>query len=352
MTVKILIAALLLLAGFQWLYPALSKQKAAPETPIDQRWWDGLSEEWKTIFRINQYFHRHQVDFYRVQTDYLNRLQGPGEEAYTEWNTSLRDLNAKRTFLLSYQDMYARVCKAYPDDAADSIDLSSLQQLERIYMVSGPGDLTPLKKFPGLKVLIANYCGINHGLPLDEQVLDLEPLRQLGQLEHLHCVSPALKSLEPIEGLVNLVLLYCDNSDVSTLAPLKKLRRLENLSFGDKVKEAGVIRHLSNLKALHIAGCKQIPDLSDLTRLQKLCIVENELALVDGRYRLKDLSVLQNLVSLEFLDFELSSYRGSLEKLQNLKHLKAATLPRVSTADMLAFKQAHEGCVILNAHEW
>lgn len=352
MAIKILIAALLLLAGFKWMFPLLSKQEATPETPIDQAWWDGLSEEWQTILRINQYFQRHEVDFYRVQADYLNRLQGPGEAAYTELNTSLRELNAKRKFLLSYRDLYARVHKAHPDDAADSIDLGSLPQLERVYMVSGPGDLAPLKKFPKLKVLIANYCGINHALPIDRQVLDLEPLRHLSHLEQLHCSSPALKSLEPIKDLVNLVYLDCENSDVRSLAPLKKLQRLEHLSFGDRVTAADAIRHLSQLKTLHISGCKQIPDLSKLTQLQQLCVVEHELALVDGRYRMKDLGVLKHLVSLEFLDFELSSYRGSLDQLQGLQQLKAVTLPRVSTADMLAFKQAHAGCVILNAHEW
>lgn len=352
MGIKFLLALLLLLACAAWIYCSPSKKEGPPEKPIDQAWWDGLSDEWKTILRINQFFYRHQVDFYQVQNEYLNRLNGLEDSTYSALNTSLRDLNDKQKFLLSYRDMYARVHKQYANDNADSIDLGSLQQLDRIYMVSGPGDLSPLKKFPKLRVLIANYCGIDHSIPPDEQVLDLEALRNLNRLEHLHCVSPALRSLEPIKNLANLRHLDCENSDVSSLAPLKNLHKLEHLSFGSKVENASEITRLTNLKALHIDGCKQIPDLSNLQNLQQLCIIEHELALVNSRYRIADLGCLKNLRALEFLDFELTSYRGDLENLHNLTQLKAVTLPRVSTANMMAFKQAHPDCVVVNEYEF
>ena len=343
---------LLLLACFAWLCCSPSRGEDPPEKPIDQVWWHGLSEEWKTILRINQYFYRHQVDFYQVQNEYLNRLNGTNDADHTALNTSLRDLNEKKKFLLSYNDMYARVRKAYPDDDADTIDLSSLHQLDQIYMVSGPGDLTPLKKFPKLRVLIANYCGIDQSLPHREQVLDLEPLSKLTLLEHLHCVSPVLKSLDPIKNLTNLVFLDCENSDITSLAPIKNLNKLESLSFGSKVKDAAVITRLTKLKALHIAGCKQIPDLSKLQQLQALCLIEHELALVNSRYRISDIGFLKNLRALEVLDFELTSYKGSLNDLNNLTKLKAVTLPRVATSDMMAFKQAHKDCIVINAYEW
>lgn len=352
MGLKILVALLLLLACAAWIYCSPSKREATPEKPVDQAWWDSLSEEWKTILRINQYFYRHQVDFYEIQNDYLNRLNGPEDSAYTALNTSLRDLNDKEKFMLSYHDMYARVRKQYPDDDADSIDLGSLQQLDRVYMVSGPGDLTPLKKLPKLRVLIANYCGIDHSAPPNEQVLDLEPLRNLSQLEHLHCVSPALRSLEPLKNLTNLRHLDCENSNVSSLAPIKNLHKLERLSFGSKVENASEITRLNNLKTLHIAGCKQIPDLSNLQNLQQLCIIEHEMALVNGRYRTADIGFLKNLRALEFLDFDLTSYKGDLEHLNNLTQLKAVTLPRVSTANMMAFKRAHPDCVVVNEYEF
>ena len=54
----------------------------------------------------------------------------------------------------------------------------------------------------------------------------------------------------------------------------------------------------------------------------------------------------KNLRALEFLDFNLTSYKGDLEPLNNLAQLK----PRVSTANMMAFKQAHPGCVVVNEY--
>ncbi|MBN8678253.1 MAG: hypothetical protein J0M29_08510 [Chitinophagales bacterium] len=351
MTVKIL-AGILLIIGLKWLYEAFPRQKELPEKPIDQAWWDGLSTEWQAILRINQYFYRHQVDFYTVQQAYIQRLKGQEDPEDSMYNTPLRDWLQKQTYLLSYEDMYARVRKSYPDTEADSIDLKTLAQLEQIYMVSGPGDLSPLKKFPNLKILVINYCGINHSLPIDEQVINLEPLRKLTQLEQIYCVSPALKTLEPIKGLSKLTTLHCQNSNVSSLEPIKNMSQLEHLAFGDKVKKAAVLGRLHNLKTLHISGCQEIPDLSGLQNLKQLSIVENELALVNSSFRIKSLDFIQNLKTLEVLDLELSSYRGSLEKLKPMLHLKAVTLPRVSSADMQAFKQAHPDCRIVNEYEW
>ncbi|HLP95170.1 MAG TPA: hypothetical protein VK168_14100 [Saprospiraceae bacterium] len=352
MTVKIL-AGILLLFGLKWLYDySFTRQEELPEKPIDQAWWDGLSDEWQNILRINQYFHRHQVDFYAVQQAYIQRLNEEDDSTTSVYNLPLREWLEKQTYLLSYQDLYARVRKSHPDTDADSIDLNRLAQLDRIYMVSGPGDLSPLKKFPKLRILVINYCGINHSLPIDEQVINLEPLRKLTQLEQLYCVSPALKTLEPIKGLQKLTTLHCQNSDVSTLEPVKNLTQLEHLAFGAKVKKAAVLGRFHNLKTLHISGCQEIPDLSGLKNLQQLSIVENELALVNSSFRIKSLDFLENLPALEVLDLELTSYRGSLDALKNHSQLKAVTLPRVSSADMQAFKQAHPGCRIVNEYEW
>lgn len=351
LTIKIF-AAILLLVGFRWLYSSLLKPGEVPEAPIDEIWWDALSEEWKTILRFNQYCNQHQVDFYKVQKDYINRLNGVGEEETTELNTSLRQFNEEKKFLLSYADMYARVLKNHPAPDPEGIDLGSLSRLEKIYMVSGPGDLTPLRKFPNLKVLIINYCGLDPSIAMSEQVLDLEPLRGLNQLSALHCSSPTLKSLEPIKNLRNLAYLNCSNSDVTSLAPLKRLHKLEYLAFGSKVKNATVITRLKNLKSLYMDGCKRIPDLSNLKKLTQLSIVEHERAIVDGSYRMNKLDFLQNLTTLEFLDLELTSYRGTLDGLKNHTHLRAVTLPRVNTSDMLAFKRDHQNCTIINAYEW
>jgi Leucine-rich repeat (LRR) protein len=355
MTFKIvitIIATIILAATFKGMISAFSKPQVAPETPIDKAWWDGLSEEWKTILLINQNFSKQHVDFFKLQNHYINRLNVGNEDGYTELNTSLRDLYEKEKFSLSYSDLYSRALKHESLIAGDSIDLSTLKDLDRIYMVSGPGDLTPLKKFPNLKVLIINYCGIDNSKPLSGQALDLEPLRNLKLLEYLHCSSPTLRSLEPIKDLTNLLELHFDNSDITSLSPLKNLQKLESLSFGSKVKAAEVVARLSNLRELYIDGCKKIPDLSKLKKLQKLCIVENEFALVNESYRILNINFLKDLLSLEYLDLELTSYRGTLEGLKPLQQLKAVTLPRVKISVMNEFQNDHQDCVIINSFEF
>ena len=329
-----------------------SKSDQIATTPIDKTWWNNLNDEWKTIFLINQSFSKHGINIFAIQNEYINRLNSAGEEAYSELNRSLHDLNEEKRFGLGYTDFYARVLRKNPLIKDDSIDLSTLADLDTLYMVNGPGDLTPLKKIPGLKVLVINYCGIDNNLPLNKQVLDLEPLRYLKQLEVLHCSSVALKSLEPIKDLVNLRELYCDNSSVISLDPLKNLVNLKKLSFGSKVNNASIVSRLENLEELYTNGCKQIPDLARLQKLRSLCISEDELAIVKADYRITDLGFLKNLKTLEYLDLKHTSYRNDLNALSGLQNLKAITLPSVGRSEMTTFKKIHKNCLVLNSFEF
>ncbi len=94
-------------------------------------------------------------------------------------NTSLRNFNELNKFSLGYQDMSARALREKKIKPQKSINLKTLSDLDTLYIVNGPGDLTPLKKFPHLKVLIINYCGVGYNIPLRNQRLDLEPLRKM-----------------------------------------------------------------------------------------------------------------------------------------------------------------------------
>ena len=127
---------------------------------------------------------------------------------------------------------------------------------------------------------------------------------------------------------------------------------LDVLSVGAKVKTADIISQLVNLKHLYISGCKQIPDLSKLKSLQILSISENELAIVDAKYRLTDLHFLRDLTSLQFLDLDNTSYKGSLALLNSFQNLKAITLPPVNSSTMLDFKKHHNNCIIINAFKY
>ena len=343
-----------ILAGCAFMFKAFGNRNATPEIPIDKAWWDSLSEEWKTILLMNQNFSKQRSDIFKIQNGYINRLNSKNEEDYSETNKSLHELFEMKKFGLGYADFYARALKYKFVTPNKSIDLTTLGDLDMIYMVNGPGDLTPLKKFPNLKVLILTDCGIDNAVPIDSQRLDLEPLRYLQKLQVLHCSSNALKSIEPIKDLVDLQELRLDNSSITDLSPLEKLVNLEVLSIGSKAEKAPVIGGLVNLKALYLKGCKQIPDLSRLEQLKKLAVEENELAIIDSTYRIKSIEFLQPLINLEYLDLDNTSYKGDLTLLDSFQNLKAITLPPVNRASRLYFKKHHNNCVIINAslYEW
>ncbi|MBL7984718.1 MAG: hypothetical protein JNM91_06935 [Flavobacteriales bacterium] len=70
------------------------------------------------------------------------------------------------------------------------------------------------------------------------------------------------------------------------------------------------------------------------------------------RYQLVDIAPFSVLKALEVLDFEMTSYRGTLDALKGLPLLNVVTLPRVSAADVQAFRAENASCVIINAHEF
>lgn len=136
MTLKIIVFVLLL-AGFKWLYPAASSNVMA-EAPIDKAWWDALSEEWKSILLMNQNFSKKGSDIYTIQEEYINRMQSENEADYSEMNTSLHILFEKKKFGLGYPDFYARALRTKHVVKNEHIDLSTLGELNKIYMVNGP----------------------------------------------------------------------------------------------------------------------------------------------------------------------------------------------------------------------
>ncbi|MEO7522698.1 MAG: leucine-rich repeat domain-containing protein [Ferruginibacter sp.] len=341
-----------LMGSVKWLYSSGNAKVIAAETPINKAWWDALSEEWKSILLINQNFSKQGSDIYKVQEEYINRIKSGNEDDYSEMNTSLHDLFERKKFLLGYPDFYARALRNKHVIKNDHIDLSTLGDLDRIYMVNGPGDLTPLKKFPNLKTLILTDCGIDNTVPVKSQLLDLEPLRLLKKLQVLHCSSNALRSIEPIKDLVELQELRLDNSGITDISFLKKLVNLELLSVGRMVKNASVITGLINLKSLYLRGFKQIPDLSNLKKLKRLMVEENEMSIIDGSYCMKSIEFLKDLQNLEYLDLENTSYKGNLALLDSFQNLKAITLPPVNSDAMLEFKKHHSDCIIIDAYRY
>ena len=349
MTPKLIFPALILI-GIAILYSALFSVASPPDKTVDQEWWDGLSKEWQTILLINQNLSRQGLSIDTIQKEYINRLNIKGDAEISALNKSLHDLNEEEKFGLSYQDLYARAIRKNHLVHQDNIELETLAKLETLYMVNGPADLSPLSRLPHLRVLIINYCGIGFNVPIKEQHIDLEPIRNLSELRILQCASTPLTSLDPLHNLQNLEELTCDNTGVTSLSALKKLTKLRKLSIGSRITDLREITDLRNLEELYIKGCKPITNFSGLKKLKKLSLSENEYALVKPSYRFSSLSFLKDLQNLEFLDLSQTSYHGSLVPLQDLRHLIAVSLPPVSAGEAESFKTRSENCRIINAY--
>ncbi|MEO5945271.1 MAG: hypothetical protein ABIP79_00530 [Chitinophagaceae bacterium] len=351
MTLKIIIF-IFFMGGIKSLHSSFPKKTIIEQMNIDKVWWDGLSDEWKTILLINQNFSKQHTDIYAVQNGYVNRMHTKNQDDYSEMNQNLHDLNSKKAFGLTYYQFYDRAIKYKFVTANDSINLATLGELEMIYMVGGPGDLTPLTKFPNLKVLILNSCGTYGVNRIDGASLDLEPLSNLNKLQVLECNAHLLHSIEPIKNLTALRHLRIESSEVTNLSPLKKLVNLEVLTVRTKAKSVSVISKLINLRALHLNGFKKLPNLSNLKKLESLSICEDEIALVNSSYRINNLGFLTALKNLKYLDLNYTSYRGDLMDLIDLQNLKAITLPEVSRYNRSKFKDHHKNCLIINSYEF
>jgi hypothetical protein len=344
--------AVIMLTSLKFFFKSFSGNEKVTDTIITQEWWDGLSEEWKTILIINQNFQKQGVDIFKIQNEYINRSNEQGDADLSEINSSLYELNGVRRFALGYSDFYKRAIRTNHVVQNDRIELATLGQLQTMYMVNGPKDLSPLVKFPHLKILIMNYCGIEPGGVTENNSINLEPLAQLRDLRVLHCSYVALKSLDPIKDLPKLEELFCENTGITNLTPLKNSISLKKLSCGSEMLNASAVSHLSNLEELYLRGCKELPNLSRLKKLRALFVAENELALVKSSYRLENIDFLKSLSSLEFLDLKYTSYRGSIDILYNLSNLKAVTLPLVKRNDVLAFKEHKKDCRVINLFEF
>jgi hypothetical protein len=323
------------------------------EHPIDQIWWDNLSDEWKTIFKINQNLSKHGVNIFGIQKEYINRLHSHGEDSLSAMNTSLYDLANEERFSLGLPSLYIRAIRNNYVIHNDAVDLQTLADLDTIYLVNGPGDLSPLSRLTNLQVLIINDCGIGYNVPINKQLLDLSPLKNLEKLRVLHCSSSALKSLEPIKNLTSLEELVCDRSGITSLDPLKKLTKLRKLSIGSKVENADVLANFTELEELYLSGSKPpVRSIGKLKKLKKLLLTEGDLSLVNDSYRYKNLDFLENLGALEYLDINNTSYRGDLKSLGGLQKLKAVTLSAVKPSEVTDLKNINKTCRIINAFEF
>lgn len=169
-------------------------------------WWDGLSDEWKSVFRkhvkldaapTKEQLHKlvkiDSISFNNVSVNNLEALKElPELKVLTFSNTSISNLEP----------------------------IKHLKELQVLRCSKNPiKDITPLASLENLKVLELENTAVNN----------LEPIKGLIQLEYLDFSGAPVKDLKDLEKLVNLSFLNCSTTGIKSLKPIEKLSSLKKL---------------------------------------------------------------------------------------------------------------------------
>jgi Leucine-rich repeat (LRR) protein len=172
-------------------------------------------------------------------------------------------------------------------------------------------DLNPLKNLQNLQKL--NLEAI--------QVSDIKPLRGLRNLQELSISGSKVTDLGPLKKLMNLQKLEVSGSEVSNLEPIKRFTKLQVLALKcTEVSNLAPIKELKNLQRIDLSGSR----VSDLEPIKGLANLKN-LELFDTR--ISDLEPIKGLTNLEILDLNYTSV-SSIEPLKSLVNLKSIDICR------------------------
>ena len=236
-----------------------------------------------------------------------------------------------------WQGIFQQSVKIGPSPAKEELAKVQLLDSLNISGLSKVKDLSPLKKLPKLKTIIANKTNINEIEPIQQlkevtyldisftKVNDISALRDFRKLKILKAEGTPLKSIEYI-SLPGLKKFYADQSGVSDW---------EAKAFLERNSECLIVYKSDKLKTWWESLSfewreifkKQSGDISPST--------ENLHALVEqGSFHIQDASIT-NLSGLrEFIRLETLSVSGSLmnsitplNKLTDLKSLKVSGTP-------------------------
>lgn len=158
-------------------------------------------------------------------------------------------------------------------------------------------------KFISLKIERLNqlkqlFIGRNFSSQLPLELRDINPLKNLTQLELLSFHHTKVSDLSPLKDLIKLKQLEINNTKVSDLSPLKNLYQLKHLVVSNtQISNLLPLANLIELEQLYIYET-QVSDLTPLKDLKKLQLLWISDTLVS------DLSSLKDLTKLQIFDFE------------------------------------------------
>ena len=203
--------------------------------------------------------------------------------------------------------------EAHNADIRDLTGLEAATELEEIRCNNNLiSDLLPLTDLVNLHVIELR----------DNVISDLSPIVGLINLEWLIVTRNSIRDLSPVEELINLVGLAVEDNLISDLSPISGLIKLERIWLHENPPmDLSPLEGLISLRAIHSWGTPIISDLSTLTKLPKLQVIDicggdiSDLSALEGVTGLKELYLAGN----EITDLSPLTSLTGLTRL-NLKH--------------------------------
>jgi internalin A len=200
-------------------------------------------------------------------------------------------------------------------------------------------DLEPLRELTNLQTIDCRGA----------QVSDLEPLRGLTSLQYLYCSSTQVSDLEPLQGLTSLQILDCSGTQVSDLNPLHGLTSLQNLQCDfTQVSNLEPLRGHSGLQTLDCSGT-QVSDLEPLRGLSSIQRLDCSSTQVCELEPIVDLQLLQDVDCSRLKLTEFSRKLLFSEALQTL-HLSLSSIPGIPEEVFLSDSESWNSLASLRAH--
>ena len=188
------------------------------------RWWNGLSENWKEVFKAQL---KSKGNFSRE--DFHQLVE---QESLIFNNASISDLNALSEFV-RLRDLH------FSGTSILTIPpLENIKSLKSLHATNGP-----LQQIESLELLTELEDLDISNTPLE----DIKVLRNLSKLKKLNCAGTQLKRLDYLEGLQNLEYFDCSNTAVRKLDPLDNLPLKTLTCYNTKIST----REIENFKLVH-----------------------------------------------------------------------------------------------------
>jgi len=234
--------------------------------------------------------------------------------------------NFKPLSALPLKSLYAANC-----NISDLSVLPDLPYLQELGLWENPiSDLTPISKWPNLKLLNLNQI---------ETVVDIKPLADLKKMQILYMQGTKIKDISPLKNLTDMTFVVLPVT-VQNYSPISNWTKLERLAYSTRIKgDMAMLKKLTKLKVLEINGDSyNYHYLANLKEMESLRISNcdfHDLSLLKDATKLKklelfsteisNLSPIGNMSQLE--ELYIVGFRGKdFTPLTKLKKLQRANL--------------------------